>query len=133
MDSADLEPKPSTTWGLFHQDRWWKDAGGVWHELETMGFRHRANLLPFLRRRARVYRDACQRDALRLFYDAPDEVYEETMDALDQMSDAAWLETTPLVAALRRYDGQATAVDRIRTRSHNRTYKLRRWLGLARP
>lgn len=129
---AFIDIKPANTWELFHQGRWWKDTNQVWHELATMDVRHRANLLPFLRRRARVYRQACYRDALRLFCAAPDDVYEAAFDELEQLDDAAWLESTPLVAALRRYDEQMTVVDRVRTRAHNRTYKLRRLLGLAR-
>lgn len=125
------DKKPLTTYRLFHQDRWWKDVGGVWHELASMDPRHRANLLLFLRRRAQAYQDAAHHDATRLFYDAPDHVFEEAMDEFEVPAEE-WIEATPLVAALRYHEGEATAIDHLRTWSHNRTYKLRKRLGLAR-
>lgn len=123
--------KPRTTYALFYQDKWWKDIGGTWHELATMDARHRANLLPFMRRRIRAYHDDAHRDASRLFYDAPNNLYEQAMAELER-DPVEWFESTPLVAALHRYEEQATVVDRLRTWSHNRTYKVRKRMGIAR-
>jgi len=124
---------PKTTWDLLHQRRWWKDVNGEFHELATMDPRHRDNLLPFLRRRASKLRNDAHYDASRQFYAAPDEVYEEAMQEFDNgFSDEGWLNLTPLVMELRRYDQERSRIGRLRTWSHNRTYKLRKRMGWAR-
>jgi len=128
----DKPAKPVGAYDLFQQTTWWQDIGGTWHELATMDPRHRDNLLPFLRRRAKHYRDAASHAAIRLFYDAPDDVYEAAMDEFDTPTDEAWLEATPLARELRRYEEERSPVGKLRTKSHNRTYRLRKWLGWAR-
>lgn len=126
------DAQPQNAWEMFQQITWWKDITGVWHELATMDPRHRDNLLPFLRRGAKAHRDAAHRAAALLFYDAPDEVYESAMEPFEHLTDEQWLEATPLVAELRRYETERSAIGKLRTSSHNRTYRLRRWLGVAR-
>lgn len=128
----DTDTQPRNTWELFQQIIWWKDVTGTWHELATMDPRHRDNLLPFLRRRARNYRDAAHHAATTTFYDAPDDVFESAMEPFEIYTDEQWLESTPLVRELQRYESERSTVGRWRTWSHNRTYKLRKRLGLAR-
>lgn len=128
MDTDEL---PRGVRELFDQGRVWKDKTGTWHDLATMDQRHRANLLPFLRKRAAAYQDACHEEAVKVFFDAPDDVYEEVMEPFF-LDPVEWLEGTTLGRTLRRFEEQATSLDRLRTRSHNRTYRLRRWLGIAR-
>jgi hypothetical protein len=126
-------PIPTTTFELFYQDTWWVAKDGRVLRIDDMDPRHRDNLLPFLRRHADAYNDRCWRSLLHRIHlfsdtDAGDDAFDSI---LDDLAADDWIERTPLVAKLRKYAERRTVVGRLSTHLHNRTFKVRKTLGLT--
>lgn len=130
MPETSSDPIPTDKMSLMNQDTWWVDKRGRVHELATMDPRHRANLLPFLRRNAWHYNSQCWFEHMR--YAPTGHMSDGVADAMDAiefelgLDPEEWLERTPLMTKLREYEAERTLIDKIRTKVHNRTYPLRR-------
>jgi hypothetical protein len=99
---------------LLDQDEIWIDRYGVEYRLVEMNQHHRACLLPFL-----------ERQMLTLWLAASDE-FPHTPGPTRQ-----WFYGKPLVCRLLEFEAERTAIDRLGTRVRNRTYPIRRRLGLT--
>lgn len=122
--------KPLTVYALFHQATWWQTRDGRWLRIADMDPRHRDNLLPFLERHMDRYYGRAYADARHEFRNIDGPSYGRAMSEFT-FGARHWLNSTELVKALQRYADKRTPIGRLRTRLHNRTYPLRKRIGIA--
>lgn len=125
-------PIPRNKYQLMYQDVWWVTADLRKLRIADMDPRHRDNLIPFLVRNERLYNMQAAMSAAASFRghdsDAADWAFDQMLDELERPD---WLESTPLMRKLREYEAQRSELGKIRTRIHNKTYPIRRRLGLT--
>lgn len=123
---------------LLFQDEIWVAKDGRQIRLTDMDSSHRINLLGFLRRRAvhlqkAAYYHHCM-FGLGSVEDPSDGVWAAQVEAEHEFfrSPEEWVELQPLVIKLREWVDATTATERARNTFLNRTFKVRRRVGLGR-
>lgn len=114
---------------LLEQDEIWIDARGVENVLADMDPHHRANLIPFLRRRAAVlqYRASIAYWRSDLSTSDSDGLAYLQMKTEIELSDPPedWLERKPLMRKLVEYEKGRTFLERKSTHIRNKLYEAR--------